>query len=108
MTRMRARTVSTTAITRQPAAFGGGGTADRAVADKANETKSKNADDVSDWLYQQCNKAKVKMMTDQTPLMISLTVLQALCKIEDDILESMNVSDKMNSEFEYANYSLVH
>ncbi len=41
-----ARTVSTTAITRQPAAFGGGGTADTAVADKANKTKA-NADDVS-------------------------------------------------------------
>ncbi len=43
--------VSTTAITRQPAAFGGGGMADRAVADKANETKRKNADDVNNWLY---------------------------------------------------------
>ncbi len=43
--------MSTTAITRQPAAFGGGGMADRTVADKANETKPKIADDVSDWLY---------------------------------------------------------
>jgi hypothetical protein len=47
--------MSTTAITRQPAAFGGGGMADRAVADKANETKPKNSDDVSNWLYH--NKA---------------------------------------------------
>ncbi len=43
--------VSTTAITRQAAAFGGGSMADRAVADKAHETKPKNTDDVSDWLY---------------------------------------------------------
>ncbi len=43
--------VPTTAITRQPAAFGNGGTAGRAVADKANETKPKNADYVSNWLY---------------------------------------------------------
>jgi hypothetical protein len=39
--------VSTTANTRWSAAIGGGGIADRAVADKANETKPKNADDVS-------------------------------------------------------------
>ncbi len=50
------------------------GKLDRAVADKANETKPKNADDVSDWLNQQCNKEHVNMMTDQTPLTISLTV----------------------------------
>jgi hypothetical protein len=43
--------VFTTAITRQPAAFAGGGMVDRAVADKANEIKPKNADDVSNWLY---------------------------------------------------------
>ncbi len=43
--------MSTTAITRQPAAFGGSGMANRAVAGKANETKPKNADDVSNWLY---------------------------------------------------------
>ena len=39
--------ISTTANTRWSAAIGGGGIADRAVADKANETKPKNADDVS-------------------------------------------------------------
>ncbi len=43
--------MSTTVITRLPAAFGGGGMADWAVADKANETKPMNADDVSNWLY---------------------------------------------------------
>ena len=81
------------------------GKLDRAVADKANETKPKNANNVSDWLYQQeCNKVKVNMMTDQTPLTISLVVLQALCKIEVDIPESIDVSDETDREFEYANY----
>jgi hypothetical protein len=45
------------------------------------------------------------MMTDQTQLTISLTVLRALHKIEDDILHSMDVSDETDIEFEYANYS---
>ena len=44
------------------------------------------------------------MMTDQTPLTISLMVLQALCEIEVDILESMNASDEMNMLI----ISLVH
>jgi hypothetical protein len=44
------------------------------------------------------------MMTDQTPLTISLMVLQALCKIEVDILESMDVSDETDRKFEYAYY----
>jgi hypothetical protein len=40
------------------------------------------------------------MMADQTPLTISLTVLHALCKIEVDILESM---DETDHKFEYDN-----
>jgi hypothetical protein len=44
------------------------------------------------WLYQQCQKVKVNMMTDFLPLGMSLVVLQALCKIEIDIPES---TDKM-------------
>ncbi len=44
------------------------------------------------------------MMTDQTPLTISLAVLQALHKIDIDILESMDISDEMDCECEYANY----
>jgi hypothetical protein len=44
------------------------------------------------------------MMTDQTPLTISLMVLRALCKIEVDILESMDASDEMNMLI----ISLVH
>jgi hypothetical protein len=44
------------------------------------------------------------MMTDQTQLTISFLVIRALCKIEVDILESMNVSDETDREFQYANY----
>jgi hypothetical protein len=80
------------------------GKLDREVVDKANEIKSKNADDIRNWLYQQYNKVKGNMMTDQMPLTISLTVLQALCVVEVDILESMDVSDEMDPEFEYVNY----
>ena len=38
---------------------------DSALPDKANEAKA-NDDDVSGWLYQWSNKAKVNMMTGQT------------------------------------------
>jgi hypothetical protein len=44
------------------------------------------------------------MMTDQTTLTISLTVLRALCKVEADIPESMDVSNETDCEFEYVNY----
>jgi hypothetical protein len=44
------------------------------------------------------------MMTDQTPLTISLMVLRALCKIEVDIPDSMDASDDMDCKFEYADY----
>jgi hypothetical protein len=47
------------------------------------------------------------MTTDQTPLTISLMVLQALCKIENDIPESMDVSDETDCKFEYANNFFV-
>ncbi len=42
-------------------------------------------------------------MTDQTPLIISLAVLQALYKFEVAIPETLDVSDKTDCEFEYAN-----
>jgi hypothetical protein len=42
------------------------------------------------------------MMTDLTLLTISLMVIQVLCKIEVDILESMDESDEMDCKFEYA------
>ncbi len=54
------------------------GKLDSTVSDKANEAKPKNADNVSNLLYQQCNQAKVNVMTDQTPLTMSLVVLWAL------------------------------
>jgi hypothetical protein len=44
------------------------------------------------------------MMTDQTPLTISLMNLRALLKIEVDIPESMDASDEMDCRFEFANY----
>ncbi len=44
------------------------------------------------------------MMTDQTPLTICLAVLQALCKIEVDILESMDISDETDCENECDKY----
>jgi hypothetical protein len=95
--------VCTTAITK-PAAFGWWWYGRQAAADKTKKAKA-NADDVRNWLFQQCKQAKVNnMMTDQTPLTISLAVLQALCKIEVDIPESMDVCDEMAHEFEYANY----
>jgi hypothetical protein len=84
------------------------GKLDRQVVDKANEIKSKNADDMSNWLYQQCNKAKVNMMTDQTPLTISLMVLRALRKIEVDIPESMDVSDERIVNLNVFIISLMH
>jgi hypothetical protein len=44
------------------------------------------------------------MMTDQMTLTISLTVIQALHKIEVNIPESMDVSDETDCEFEYVSY----
>ncbi len=41
------------------------------------------------WLYQQCQLAKVNMMTDVSPLGMSLVVLRVLRKIKIDIPESM-------------------
>jgi hypothetical protein len=44
------------------------------------------------------------MKTGLTPLAISLVVLQALCKIEVNLLESTDKSDDTDCECEYANY----
>jgi hypothetical protein len=49
-------------------------------------------------------QSKGKYDADQTPLTISLTVLRALRKNEVDILESLDVSDQTDCEFEYVNY----
>jgi hypothetical protein len=46
----------------------------------------------------------MNMMTDQMPLAMPMAVIQALHKIEVDILENMDVSDETDSVFEYANY----
>ena len=45
------------------------------------------------WLYTLCQQAKMSMMTDVSPLGISLVVLRALRKIEIDIPESMDEDD---------------
>jgi hypothetical protein len=57
-----------------------------ATADLGTAATQSNAN--IHWLYQLCQQAKVSMMTDASPLGISLVVLQALCKIEIDIPES--------------------
>ncbi len=56
------------------------------------------------WLYQLCQQGKVNMMTDVLPLGISLVVLQALCKIEIDIPESMDEDDDTDQTNDYANH----
>jgi hypothetical protein len=100
MTKKRARTVTTTAITRGPAAFGGGGAADRAVAVEANETMQ-----VTGYIN---NATKQRWMWWQIDTIDNtLMVLRALCKIEVDIPESMYVSDKKDRDFEYDIYFFV-
>jgi hypothetical protein len=56
------------------------------------------------WLHQQCQKAKVNMMTDVLPLGMSLVVLQALRKIEIDISESTDENDDTDCTNDYANH----
>jgi hypothetical protein len=56
------------------------------------------------WLYQQCQQAKVNMMTDVSPLGMSLVVLRALCKIEIDIPESTDEHDGTDCTNDNANH----
>jgi len=56
------------------------------------------------WLYQLCQQAKVSMMTDVSPLGISLVVLRALRKIEIDISESTDEDDDTDRTWDYANH----
>ena len=56
------------------------------------------------WLYQLCQQAKVSMMTDVSPLGISLVVLRALRKIEIDIPESTDEDDDTDRTSDYANH----
>jgi hypothetical protein len=55
-------------------------------------------------LYQQCQQAKMNMMTDVSPLGMSLVVLQALHKIEMDIPESTDENDGNYHTNDYANH----
>ncbi len=57
-----------------------------ATADLATPATQSNTN--LHWFYQQCQQAKVNMMTDVLPQGMSLVVLQALRKIEIDIPET--------------------
>jgi hypothetical protein len=56
------------------------------------------------WLYTLCQQAKVSMMTDVSPLGISLVVLRALRKIEIDIPESTDEDNDTVRTNDYANH----
>jgi hypothetical protein len=56
------------------------------------------------WLYQQCQHAKVNMMTNVTRLGMSLVVLRALCKIKIDIPGSTDENDGTDRTNDYANH----
>ncbi len=73
-----------------------------ATTDLATATTPSNTN--IHWLYQQCQQGKVNMMTDVSPLGISLVVLQALRKIEIDIPESTDEDDDTDRTNDYANY----
>ena len=73
-----------------------------ATADLGTAATQSNAN--IHWLYQLCQQAKVSMMTDVSPLGISLVVLRALRKIEIDIPESTDEDDDTDRTCEYANH----
>ncbi len=73
-----------------------------ATADLATPATQSNTN--IHWLYPQCQKAKVNMMTDVVPLGMSLVVLRALCKIEIDIPESTDENDDTDCTNDYANH----
>ena len=73
-----------------------------ATADLATATTQSNAN--IHWLYQLCQQAKGCMMTDVSPLGISLVVLRALRKIEIDIPESTDEDDDTDCTSDYANH----
>jgi hypothetical protein len=56
------------------------------------------------WLYTLCQQAKVSMVTDVSPLGISLVVLRALHKFEIDIPESTDEDDDTFRTNDYANH----
>ena len=73
-----------------------------ATADLGTAATQSNAN--IHWLYQLCQQAKVSMMTDVSPLGISLVVLRALRKIEIDIPESTDEDDDTDRTSDYANH----
>ncbi len=73
-----------------------------ATADLATPATQSNTN--IHWLYQQCQEAKVDMMTDVLPLGRSLLVLQALRKIEIDIPESKDENDDTDCTNDYVNH----
>ena len=73
-----------------------------ATADLATPATQSNTN--IHWLYQQCQQAKVNMMTDVSPLGMSLVVLRALCKIEIDIPESTDEHDGTDCTNDNANH----
>ncbi len=73
-----------------------------ATADLATPATQSNTN--INWLYQQCQKAKVNMMADVSTLGMSLVVLQALHKIGIDIHESTDENDDTDRTNDYANH----
>jgi hypothetical protein len=73
-----------------------------ATADLATPATQSNTN--IHWLYQQCQQAKVNMMTDVLPLGMSFMVLRALHKIKIDILESTDENDDTDCTNDYANH----
>jgi hypothetical protein len=73
-----------------------------ATADLATPATQSNTN--IHWLYQQCQQAKVNMMTDVLPLGTSLVVLQALRKIEIGIPESTDENNDTDYTNDYANH----
>jgi hypothetical protein len=73
-----------------------------AIADLATPATQSNTN--IHWLHQQCQKVKVNMMTDVSPLGMSLVVLRALRKIEIDIPKSTDENDDTDCTNDYANH----
>ena len=73
-----------------------------ATADLATPATQSNTN--IHWLYEQCQKAKVNMMTDVLLLGMSLVVLQALHKIEIDIPENTDENVDTDHTNDYANH----
>ena len=53
------------------------------------------------WLYDECNRQRIKMNYNQSTLEVSLIVLRALIKIEINIPESADEDDDEDRSSEY-------